>query len=294
MTFASAAGRVVVALAIAVALLASAPGPADAQLVSVADIPLGRYELLARFRLATFPVLVRGSEGQKVVFLHTSMWGGRIEEHGNGPINRVNGFIVAAGGIRNVRGVTTPRGSGYSYQSAVSPSVPGRFGHWSLDLSDDAWEFEAQTYWNRFIGFHLDLWGLRGFHIPYLPSERDRDGKGETFAASHGASVIDRKSAIDIGIDLRLPLALARGRAGYVSLEASLPIVYTLVGFMMAIDEQYASTIYLFGFPHVSAHYRHAVGPAAVHAYAKVPARLAIVPWYLDATEVGFEAGLRF
>lgn len=296
------AGRVGRSLAAAVglaALLATAR-PATAQLVSIGDRPPERYELLGRFRLATFPVVVStlATDEEWVAFVHTATWGGRIEEHGDGIINKINSFTLATQGITNVRGTTVTRGgqtySGYSYDSAAGPRVPGVLGHWSLDLSDDVWQFEAQTYWNRFAGFHFDFWALRGYDIPDLPSQRDPDGKGERFVAEHGATIIDRKRAFDIGLDLRLPLALARGRAGFLSLEASLPIVYLMAGWLMAVGDGYESSVYLFGFPTVSADWRHGLGPLAVRTFVKVPSRLAIIPWHVGATEVGFEAGLRF
>lgn len=289
-----------VALLLLGLVVVGAPSPAAAQLIAIGDAPPARYELLGRFRLATYPVVVGdlSSDAERLVFVTTPTWGGRIEEYGDRLINRVNTFTVATQGITNVRATTVTSGgqtyAGYSYTSAGGPRVAGRFGHWSFDLSDDVWDFDAATFWNSYLGFRLHFWALRGFEVSDLPSQRDPDGKGERLLAEVGASQIYRKRAFDIAIIPRLPLALARGRAGYATVEASLPIVYLAAGFMMALGSGYESSVYLFGAPTVTATWHLPLGPVAARAWLKVPSRFAVVPWYLDASEVGGELGVRF
>ncbi len=289
-----------IALAVTLLALVGAPASAAAQLIAIGDPPPARYELLGRFRMAAYPVVVGdlSSDGERLVFVTTPTWGGRIEEYGDRLINRVNTFTVATQGITNVRATTVTRGgqtsAGYSYSSAAGPRVAGKFGHWSLDLSDDVWDFDAATFWNSYLGFRLHAWALRGFDVPDLPSQRDPDGKGERLLAEVGASQIERKRAFDIAIIPRLPLALARGRAGYASVEANLPIVYLAAGFLMALDSSFTSSVYLFGAPSVTATWHLPLGPVAARAWLKVPSRFAVVPWYLDASEVGGELGVRF
>ncbi len=281
-------------------VVVGAPAPAAAQLISIGDAPPARYELLGRFRLATYPVVVGdlSSDAERLVFVTTPTWGGRAEEYGDRLINRVNTLTIATQGITNVRATTVTRGgqtyTGYSYTSAAGPRVAGAFGHWSFDLSDDVWDFDAATFWNSFLGFRLHFWALRGYDVSDLPSQRDPDGKGERFLAEVGASQIERKRAFDIAIIPRLPLALARGRAGYASVEANLPIVYLAAGFLMAIDSSFTSSVYLFGAPTVTAAWHLPLGPVAARAWVKVPSRFAVVPWYFDASEVGGELGVRF
>ncbi len=297
-TFATASLRVARLLVLLVVI--GAPAPAAAQLITIGDAPPARYELLGRFRMATYPVVVGdlASGAERLVFVSTPTWGGRIEEYGDRLINRINTFTVATQGIANVQSTTVVQGgqtvSGYSYTSAAGPRVAGTFGHWSFDLSDDVWDFDAATFWNSYLGFRLHFWALRGFDVPDLPSQRDPDGKGERLLAAAGASQLERKRAIDIAIVPRLPLALARGRAGYASVEANLPIVYLAAGFLMAIDSSFTSSIYLFGAPSVTATWHLPLGPVAARAWVKVPSRFAVVPWYVEAAEVGGELGVRF
>ncbi len=255
------------------------------------------HELLARFRIAAYPVVVVGATDSHVAFVHTHTWGGRLFEYGEGPVNILNTLFLGGAGASNVHQSTWSSGgqtySGYSYSGAGGGRAEGRLGHWSLDLSDDVFDFDANTFFLPWLGFRLEFTRLLGYDIAQggVP-----EVKRTAFLMNEGGGRIDDLTSFDVAFVPRLPL-LDGPEAG-LDAQLNLPVMYLAAGLIMeAVDDRDGSwkdAVYLFGFPDLSVNAHVRLGRVALRASVSVPVRFLVIPWYFRATQVGFDAGFAF
>jgi hypothetical protein len=274
--------------------------PSHALQYLLIDIHPVRYEVMARDSWVG-PAIWLATPDHKGqghgAFVRAQAFGGKIIEHGGGPISKINAFLVnVGGGLNGDRYYNSQTGERWR---DVGPEVTGgREASWSFDVSDAYWSFRADSWLDKYFGWRLGAWNLRQLdgRTRYMLDDTSASAKLLDAAGGDRASFIQNSGGFEIEILLRLPLRVPL--VGVFAAEVDLPIIYTIAEPFVALgmfDESLTGSLGSYGgIPRMNATFHRMLGPITMHVNASLPSRFLIIPWDRDGAQLTLGAGLAY